>query len=168
MNTKGIIDEDFINYKKPSMFINTCFCSFKCDMESGKKCCQNAPLVQEPTIEIDDDAIIQRYLKNDITQAIVIGGLEPFDSFDELAVFIDKLNTHGVSDDLVIYTGYREDELIAYIVCLIESCSPYRDLIIKYGRYIPDSTAIIDPVLGVRLSSDNQYARIYAKRGVSA
>ena len=29
MRVKGIIEEDFTNFKLPSMFINTCFCDFK-------------------------------------------------------------------------------------------------------------------------------------------
>ena len=35
MRVKGIIEEDFVNYKVPSMFINTCFCDFKCCTELG-------------------------------------------------------------------------------------------------------------------------------------
>ena len=30
---KDVIDEDFANYKKPSMFIATSQCSFKCEKE---------------------------------------------------------------------------------------------------------------------------------------
>ena len=32
MKIKGITDEDFVNYKYPSMFIATSICSFKCEM----------------------------------------------------------------------------------------------------------------------------------------
>ena len=35
MRVKGIVEEDFINYKVSSMFINTCFCDFKCCEELG-------------------------------------------------------------------------------------------------------------------------------------
>lgn len=35
---------------------------------------------------MDDNTIIQRYLSNPITKAIVIGGLEPFDTFIRIAV----------------------------------------------------------------------------------
>ena len=41
MLVKGIIDEDFINYKKPSMYIASSKCSFKCDKECGRAVCQN-------------------------------------------------------------------------------------------------------------------------------
>ena len=39
MNTivKGIIFEDFVNYKKPSMVIEMPYCDFKCDKEYGSQ-----------------------------------------------------------------------------------------------------------------------------------
>ena len=39
MNIKirGINFEDFINYKKPSIFIAFPFCSFKCEKDCGKQ-----------------------------------------------------------------------------------------------------------------------------------
>ena len=41
MLIKDIIDEDFINYKKPSMFIGTVKCDWKCCIEGkfDKKIC---------------------------------------------------------------------------------------------------------------------------------
>ena len=36
MKIKNIIEEDFVNYKVPSMFIATSRCDFKCDKECGK------------------------------------------------------------------------------------------------------------------------------------
>ena len=39
MIIKGIIDEDFVNYKKPSMFLGTCFCDLKCCREKGHETC---------------------------------------------------------------------------------------------------------------------------------
>ena len=47
MIVKGIIDEDFINYKKPSMVIEFPYCSFKCDKECGQPVCQNSSLINE-------------------------------------------------------------------------------------------------------------------------
>ena len=41
MKIKNIIEEDFVNYKVPSMFISTSQCDFKCDRECGKNVCQN-------------------------------------------------------------------------------------------------------------------------------
>ena len=37
MIIKGLIDEDFINYKKPSMVIEFPYCNFKCDKTSMSK-----------------------------------------------------------------------------------------------------------------------------------
>jgi len=36
MKLKFLIDEDFVNYKEPSMFIGFPNCTFKCDIDSGK------------------------------------------------------------------------------------------------------------------------------------
>lgn len=36
---KGLVEEDFINYKKPSMFLIFPYCSFKCDEECGRDIC---------------------------------------------------------------------------------------------------------------------------------
>ena len=80
MLIKGLKDEDFVNYKKPSMFIIMPSCSFKCDKENGCNLCQNSHLAQEPEMNIPIFAIVTRYKENPITKAIVCGGLEPFDS----------------------------------------------------------------------------------------
>ena len=148
MKIKFLVDEDFVNYKKPSMFIGFPHCSMKC----GRKYCQNAALVDEPDIEIEIKEIVDRYLSNDITKAIVFGGLEPLDSFDDLLNFIDLFRKQS-DDDIVIYTGYRNDEVEDKISLLAQ----YKNIIIKFGRYIPNQKAHFDPVLGVDLASNNQY-----------
>lgn len=161
MKIKDIIIEDFINYKKPNMFIICPKCSFKCDHEYGNTICQNNKLVFQPTIELDNSIIIKKYLNNDITKAIVFGGLEPFDTFSDLIELIHEFRKVTL-DDIVIYTGYKEEEILPYITLL----STYRNIIIKFGRYIPNQSPIIDNVLGIQLSSNNQYAKridIYAK-----
>ena len=78
MLIKGIIYEDFINYKKPCMVIEFPYCSFKCDKECGKQVCQNGALANSPNINIERMDLVNRYLKNDITQSIVMQGLEPW------------------------------------------------------------------------------------------
>ena len=35
MRVKTVVDEDFTNYKKPSMFIGTISCGGKCCIEAG-------------------------------------------------------------------------------------------------------------------------------------
>ena len=120
--------------------------------------CQNSHLAHEPTHNIEDDMLIARYRNNFITKAIVFGGLEPFDTAEELMYFVIRLR-HHTNDDVVIYTGYTEEEL---------QDNPYHkriialpNIIIKYGRFRPDQTPHYDEVLGVNLVSDNQYAKRY-------
>lgn len=151
MKLKGLIDEDFVNYKKASMFIATYTCSFKCDKECGQAVCQNLPLVSQPTIEIDNKHLTQRYLTNPITQAVVIGGLEPFDDTLDLISFIFDFRSY-CNDDIVIYTGYNQNEIIGYIDRIYYA----KNIILKTGRYIPNQKPHYDEVLGVMLASDNQ------------
>ena len=44
MLIKGITDEDFVNYKKPVMYIAFPKCSFKCDNENGARYCASLTL----------------------------------------------------------------------------------------------------------------------------
>lgn len=163
MKIKGVVPEDFINYKLPAMFINTSTCSFKCDKECGMQVCQNSSLANSPTIDVDDEWLVASYIDNPITKAIVIGGLEPFDTMTDLSCFIIILNLYHVSDDLVIYTGYNENEITKLVDYLKFLCAGCRDLIIKYGRYIPNDCSKYDDILGVTLASSNQYSKLYPK-----
>ena len=129
-------------------------CSFKCDKENGKKLCQNGKLTNEPNIEIAVDDISCRYILNNITHAIVCGGLEPFDSWEDLQAFIKEMRFYTV-DPIIIYSGYTEQELEDKIEVLKE----YENIIIKFGRYVPDKEPHMDRLLGVKLASPNQYAK---------
>ena len=80
-------------------------------------------------------------------------GLEPFDSWNDLIKLVDCLR-RSTNDDIVIYTGYNKEEIINK-VCLL---SNYKNIIIKYGRYITNQEKHYDEVLGVYLASSNQYA----------
>ena len=91
MIVKEIRDEDFTSYKKPSMVIGFPSCSWKC----GKGLCQNSPLATAPDIEISVDALVQRYLNNPITKAVIMAGLEPMDSWNDMVDFIDIIFTAG-------------------------------------------------------------------------
>lgn len=153
MLIKGIIDEDFINYKKPCMVIEFPYCSFKCDKECGKQVCQNGALANSPNIDIERMDLINRYLKNDITQSIVMQGLEPFDSWNDLISLIFLIRYYS-NDDIVIYTGYNSNELTEKI----EILKYFKNIIIKFGRYISNQQMHYDDVLGVNLASQNQYA----------
>ena len=155
MLVKGIIDEDFVNYKKPCMVIAMPYCSFKCDKECGKPVCQNGALTTAKNITIAADEIITRFFSNDISQAICFQGLEPFDSWDDLFYFICKFRKQS-NDDIVIYTGYTEEEITDKILLIKDK----PNIIIKFGRFIPDQQPHFDEILGVNLASDNQYAKI--------
>lgn len=155
MLIKGLKDEDFCNYKKPSMFIITPSCSFKCDIENGTKVCQNSHLAHSPPIIIKTKQLIQRYINNNISEAVVWGGLEPFDSFNDLRNFIFEFrNSFSLEDDIVIYTGYNKEE----IEDKINQLKKFKNIIIKFGRYIPNQQSHFDELLGVTLASPNQYA----------
>ena len=149
MKIKGLISEDFVNYKKPAMTIMFPYCTFKC----GTEYCQNSPLSKAEDIEMDISNIVIRYLNNPITESVVMQGLEPFDSWDDLIEFVKQLR-ESTDDDIVIYTGYYKEEIADKISLL----SKYKNIIIKYGRYIPDKKKHYDEVLGVYLASENQYA----------
>ncbi len=153
MKVIDIIDEDFINYKKPCMTIMMPYCTFKCDKECGKQVCQNSDLASAPKIEIETENIIKKYLNNPISEAIVFQGLEPFDSFYQILDFIKKFREVS-NDDIVIYTGYNKDEIKWYLTFLKD----FDNIIIKYGRFIPGQEKHYDEILGVYLASNNQYA----------
>lgn len=155
MKVKNIVVEDFINYRKPSMFICTCTCTFKCCKEAGVSIdiCQNSPTYKAETVDIPDDKIVSLYKYNHITKAIVFGGLEPLDQFDEVFNLIRELRD-TTNDDIVIYTGYNKDEIEDKINLL----KLFDNIIIKYGRYVPNDVSRFDNVLGVILASSNQYA----------
>ena len=152
MILKEIKDEDFVNYRKPSMFLGFPRCSFKCDIENGKQVCQNSALATSPDINVPLDEIIERYINNPITEAIVIGGLEPFDTFTQLYKFI-KTFRNVTDDDIVVYTGYYKDE----IEDMVDKIASFH-VIIKFGRFIEGQTKHYDTVLGIELASENQYA----------
>lgn len=154
MILKGIIDEDFINYKKPAMVLEFPYCSFKCDKECGMQVCQNSALALAPKIEVPTEEIVNRYINNPIVEAIVMQGLEPLDSWYDVIEFINILREKS-DDDVVIYTGYTETETCTSIQELYK----YRNIYIKFGRFIPNQEPHYDEVLGVNLASDNQYGK---------
>ena len=147
MKIKGLISEDFVNYKKPAMTIMFPYCTFKC----GTEYCQNSPLSKAEDIEMDISDIVIRYLNNPITESVVMQGLEPFDSWDDLIEFVKQLR-ESTDDDIVIYTGYYKEEIIDKV----ETLCKYKNIVIKFGRYIPNQEKHYDEVLGVYLASSNQ------------
>ena len=156
MKLKGIIFDDLVNYKMPCVTLESPYCDFKCDKECGVQVCQNGPLAKAATIEYTAKEIISAYLKDDLSQALVIQGLEPLDSrwFPELWDFLVEFRKNS-ADPIVIYTGFKEEE----VGSIIELLQKLPKVIVKFGRYIPDQENHYDDILGVNLASPNQYAR---------
>lgn len=159
MKIKGIIETDLINYKLPCMTIEMPICKgFKCDKECGERVCQNSDLASVPDIDYPVKKIVSRYLGNPITQAIVFQGLEPFDSYEDLLRCITEFRSY-TNDPIVIYTGYTESEINNDFTYTLYRLKRFSNIIIKFGRYIPNHNSRYEPLLGVRLASDNQYAK---------
>lgn len=151
MKVSGIIIEDFVNYKKPSLFIGFSMCDFKCQKEFGVVC-QNATLIQQSQ-DVELKTLVQVYEDNPITKAIVCGGMEPFYNPKELLELVQAFRER-TKDEIIIYSGYNEDEVQE----TIEVLKKYPNIIIKFGRFSGGKEKNYDEVLGVELF-DGQYAK---------
>ena len=151
--TKTVEDESFLQYKKPSMFISNTTCNFKCDKENNTCLCINKGLILEQTKMVTINTLIQRYQTNIITSAVVFGGLENLDEFEQMFNFIKCFRCYS-RDDIIIYTGYNPEEIMDKINILKQ----YPNIIVKYGRFRPNEEPHYDAILGVKLASSNQYA----------
>lgn len=154
---KDIIYDDLINYKEPSTFIGCCCCDWKCCKEQNvnTSVCQNNSLYNLPNHQVTIDSIIECHIHDDISKAIVFGGLEPILQFEEMYNFIFRLrNKYKCTDTVIIYTGYYPEE-INYQISRLKIFS---NIIIKFGRFVPNGNKKYDETLGVTLASDNQYA----------
>lgn len=158
MLIKGIKDECFGDFKDPGMLVVFPNCSFKCDKENGNQICQNSSLAAEPNYEVPPQDIVDRYMANSITKALICGGLEPLDSIHDLYLLIIKFRAVS-KDPIVIYTGYLEKE--ADKILGFDWVKTAGNVYIKYGRFIPNKLSHFDELLGVNLASDNQYAKYY-------
>lgn len=161
---KNIIMEDFVNYKKPSMFIGLGECDWKCCIEGGfdNSVCQNSSLSKTKPHSIDLSNLIQAYLTNSMTESIVIGGLEPFytDKNRKDLLTIVQHFREQTSDDIVIYTGYYPHELVQKFPESFLELAQYPNIVMKFGRYVPNKFKKYDKVLEVYLASDDQYGVI--------
>lgn len=155
MTLKGIIDTDYVQYYKPCMTLMFPKCSFKCDKESGRQICINNRLTQSPNIEINVYTIIERYLSNDMVDTLCCAGLEPFDSPAELNRLLSLLRFCECDDDVLIFTGYTEDEVNEQFKWIYA----HKNIIIKFGRFLPETPAVFDDLLQKKLASRNQYAK---------
>ena len=158
MLIKAVKTERYQDYKYPCMFIACHSCSFKCDKDCKMRVCQNSALAKSPDIEISISELIQKYIDNPITKSVVFGGLEPFDDIQDVLMFIEELRALDICDDVIIYTGYTKEEIMDEFNDAFARLISYGNIVIKYGRFVPNKAKHFDPVLGVYLSSDNQYA----------
>ena len=156
MKIRNLMDEDVVNYKKTSMFIATCYCDFKCCKQLNLDICicQNSPIAKSKIIDMSNQRIVKRYIKNKLTHAIVFGGLQPFKQFDQLLQLI-KCFRQQTEDEIVIYTGYYQNQIQQQIDCLKQ----YKNIIVKFGRYVPGQEVHYDQMLGVNLANKQQYAK---------
>ena len=157
MKIKDIVDENLQDNKKPSMMIATCKCDWKCCIEQDLdiSTCQNSDIAKQKDYEVSIEDLLNRYLNNPITSAIVIGGLEPMLQFKDVLQLVTCLRYQKhCNDDVVIYTGYYPQELEKEIKQLKE----FKNIVMKFGRFIPNSDKRYDDILGITLNSQNQYA----------
>ena len=75
--------------------------------------------------------------------------------FEDIVSFVKYFREHGCDDDIVIYTGYYENE----IKDKIDILKQYKNIVVKFGRYIPNDTEHYDSVLGVNLANKEQYGK---------
>lgn len=150
MIVKDILWGDAVNYRVISLTIMFPYCTFKC----GEINCQNSALAQEKNVDVSIPDLVQQYIKDDMCEAVVMQGLEPLDSFNDVCEFISELRKYS-NDPVVIYTGYYAVEVKKYI----EELQKYPNIIVKFGRYIPNQKPHRDEILDVDLASDNQYAK---------
>lgn len=161
INLKGIIDCDFTNYKEPVLTLEFPSCNFKCDKLNNCTICQNGNLVHEPDITVSFDKIWELYTSNPLTKGFCCQGLEPFDTPVQLFHFISYIrNNKQCNDTIIIYTGYDKSELFFPFIHNLIDIHKYKNIIIKWGRFVMNHTPHYDEVLGVNLASDNQYAEV--------
>ena len=148
---------DLVNYVYPTFLIASgVTCTFKCERECGKKVCQNHPLLKEEVIHYSIPNAIWRYDRQSLSNSITFQGLEPLDNMVQLVWFLIEFRKNH-DDDVIIWTGYTEDECEAFINLLKEL--KITNVIIKFGRYVPDKEPHMDELLGVQLSNEEQYAK---------
>ena len=63
MRVTNIVYEDFVNYKKPSMFLGSISCDFKCCVEGEFETtvCQNSSLAHAKITNISNYEIYNKY-----------------------------------------------------------------------------------------------------------
>lgn len=151
-----IIDNDFINYSEATFNILAGIsCTFKC-CPDNPTICHNNPLCKKEKIKCDIFKIIDRFNSQNICKTITFQGLECLDNLKQILWFIYHFRKTN-NNTIIIWTGYTKDEC-EDLIYLIKEKMKWENIIIKFGRYVPNQQPHYDEVLGVNLASDNQYA----------
>lgn len=150
---KDIIDEVYSDFNKIGMLVVVPKCKTRCWEKCGLSpdICQNYHLNFTEKFNINNEDIINRYLENPLTKCIIFGGLDGFDSIDEILIFLEEFRKIS-KDDVVIYTG-KELEDIEH---RFNDLAFYKNIYVKYGHYNPNLNSIKDELTGVTLASENQ------------
>ena len=156
MIVKLVKQDDFVQYKKPCVVV--CFpnCTWKCCTEAGipTSVCQNQEMCELKDIDVTPEDVYNLYKESLFAESICCSGLEPMLQFDDVLSLLKYFREHDCDADFVIYTGYYRNE----IEDKIQELAKYKNVIVKFGRYVPNQEKHYDEVLGVWLASDNQYA----------
>lgn len=167
MNIIFLIETDVVNFWRTSMCIGMPYCDGKCWKDLNARggnydwsLCHNGGLLKERKIEIPVNELAKKYVNNPLSHAVVFAGMEPLISMNEVVAFIAYLRGACRCDDpVIIYTGYNEDEEPYIKFHNLLETAEVNNVIVKFGRYVPDQKSHLDPVLKVMLASDNQYAK---------
>jgi len=154
MRILQIEDEVFSDYSKISMLVVVPFCTTCCWKELGldSSICQNDNPRGLPILDYSNRKIIERYVNNPLTNAIVFGGMDAWDSINEIIELI-KLFRETSDDDVVLYTGRKYSEIASKMYDL----ERFKNVYVKVGRYIPNQKPVIDKITGVKLANRGQY-----------
>ena len=138
------------------MLIATHSCDYKCLVEKNLPLdiCQNSHLSMCETKSEEVEILIKRFNDNLLSDCIIFAGLEPMLQFEEIVNFIKEFRRTN-SEDIILYTGYYENEVLDKLNIL----SKFENIIIKFGRYDNSLSSNFDNVLKVELISKNQYAK---------
>lgn len=151
------IREVFGDYKKTSLLLSVKTCDYKCCIEGNFNIniCHNYHLDSNEEKEISPQYIWNKVNSNPLIQGVIFAGKEPMlDIYFEDMLKVIKEIRENSNIDIVIFTGYYEKE----IPNKIEELKKYKNIVVKFGRYIPNRNSIFSDVLGTTLASDNQYA----------
>lgn len=164
--------DDITDYRKTALYLIFPYCSGKCG-----DVCQNKHLRGYKKLKTTAKSLAEFYNSLHTHEAVVMAGLEPFDSFNDVLSIVKEFCKLKKSVDFVIYTGYTESEYKEmFEKTLLEHFNKYnnsddefsRVIIIKYGRYDENCKKEWNSkILGVNLATTNQGVVKYIPSDVS-